>query len=51
MKLHDNELIKVAGGGLSSQFLNALVRVVQVVIEVGKMIGSSLRRTITKTYC
>lgn len=51
MKLKDNELILINGGSINSQLINALVRLVTSVVEVGRMIGSSLRRIVDKNYC
>lgn len=51
MKLQDHELILVAGGAISSQLINAFVRLVTSVLEVGKMIGSTIRRIVSKNYC
>ena len=51
MKLKDNELILVAGGAINSQLINAFVRLVTSVVEIGRMIGSSIRRVVSKNYC
>lgn len=51
MKIKDENLLLIAGGALDSSFINAFVRLVSSVIEVGKMIGTSIRRAISKNYC
>ena len=51
MKLKDNELILVAGGAISSQLINAFVRLVTSVVEIGRMIGSSIQRVVSGNYC
>lgn len=51
MKLQDEMLIEVVGGSISATFLNSLSRLFSTVIEVGRMVGSSLRRIVTKNYC
>ena len=51
MHLKDKDLILITGGEISSQLLNAFVRVITSVVEVGRMIGSSIRRLINKNYC
>lgn len=51
MRLKNNELIDINGGAITATWLNSCSRFISLVIEVGKMIGSSIRRTITKNYC
>ncbi len=51
MKLDNEILIKINGGGITATWLNAFARVISTVIEVGRMIGSSFRRISTKNYC
>lgn len=51
MKLHSQELLEIKGGAITATLLNALARVVNSIIEIGKMVGSSIRRISTKTYC
>ena len=51
MKLKDNELILVAGGAISSQLINAFVRLVTSVVEIGRMIGTTNRRVVSGNYC
>ncbi len=46
MKLNDHELILVSGGAISGTLINAFARLLDVVIEIGKMIGASIRRWI-----
>ncbi len=51
MTLKNSELILIKGGAINSQLINALVRLTTSVIEIGRMIGSSLRRMVDKNYC
>ena len=51
MRLKDNELLFVIGGAISSQLINAFVRLITSVVEVGRMIGTSIRRVFSKNYC
>lgn len=46
MKLKDNDLILVAGGAISGTLINAFARLLDLVIDIGKMIGSSIRRLV-----
>ncbi len=51
MKLEKNELIIIKGGAITSAMLTALARIFGTVIEVGRMIGTSIRRVVKKKYC
>lgn len=46
MKLNDNDLILVAGGAINGTLINAFARLLDLAINIGKMIGSSIRRLI-----
>ncbi len=50
VKLNNHELMHVEGG-ISAAFLSAVVRAFTTIIDVGKGIGSSIRRIVTKTAC
>lgn len=49
--LQRDELIKISGGTINATMLNSIARLVSIVIEVGRMIGSSFRKISTKNYC
>ncbi len=52
MRLQENMLISIMGGvTVNSGFVNSIVRMINSFIEIGKMVGSSLRRIINKKYC
>ncbi len=51
MKINDQELVMIVGGGISAALITAVTKVFTTIIEIGKMIGSSLRRGQTKNYC
>ena len=53
MKLTRQELLDVKGGAVtvSATLINALARGISVLFELGKAVGSSIRRAITKTTC
>lgn len=50
MKLNNAELYNIVGGANAS-LLNSIARIVTTVIEIGRMIGSSIRRIFGKNYC
>jgi len=51
MKLENRELIKINGGAINATWLNSMARLISIVIDVGKMIGTSFRRITGKNYC
>ncbi len=46
MKLNDNDLYLVSGGSINGTLINAFARLIDLAIDIGKMIGSSIRRLI-----
>lgn len=52
MKIDNDELIFIVGGfKWNGTIINALTRVVNSVVDVGRYIGSALRRMTTNNYC
>jgi len=52
MKLSINEMKKIKGGtNLSSSIINALVRSVNSILDVGRYLGSGIRRLFEKESC
>jgi len=51
MKLNNNELINISGGSWTAAYLNAAARAVNTILELGRTIGSSIRRAITRSFC
>jgi hypothetical protein len=51
MKLKECELININGGGYTAAYLNAAARAVNTILELGRTVGTSIRRAITKNYC
>lgn len=51
-ELNNKELMNVEGGaGLTASFLNAISRAVSTLMEVGRNLGSAIRRTINGNIC
>lgn len=50
MKLEQYELLKISGG-ISSAWITSLVRLFNSVIDFGRMVGSSIRRGISRNFC
>lgn len=51
MKLSEEELNKIYGGAISAALLNAFSRAISTILELGRTVGSSIRRFYSKNYC
>lgn len=50
-KLNKEQLMKVTGGSISATLLNALVRGANVFLDVGRSIGTAIRRFLSGKKC
>ena len=51
MKLSNNELININGGGLTAAYLNAAARAVSTILDFGRTVGSTIRSAFSKKWC
>lgn len=51
MQLNDNDLNNYIGGTFNSTFLNALVRGFNFILDLGKTIGTAIRRGTSGNMC
>ena len=52
MKVVNNvEMVKINGGGLSSQFLNPITKAASTIYGFGQGVGSAIRRLVSGQYC
>lgn len=51
MELKKDELEKISGGAIASSMINAITKAVNTIYTLGKQVGSSFRRVVSKTYC
>ena len=51
MKLNEYELVNIIGGSITATMLNAIARTMSNILELGRTIGSSIRRIYSKNYC
>ncbi len=51
MKVKDQELIKINGGGLGATFLNYLSNAIKTVYNIGQELGGAIRRIATGKTC
>ncbi|MDD4547899.1 MAG: hypothetical protein PHI05_04080 [Bacilli bacterium] len=50
--LNKEELLKIEGGiSISGTFINSIARGINVLLELGRSLGTSIRRSISKTLC
>ncbi len=47
----DIELCEVKGGGISGTVINGIVRAIGFALEIGRSLGSALRRHTDGSYC
>lgn len=51
MRLSNKELLEIKGGAITASLLNALSRAISTTLNLGQVIGSAIRRAISKSYC
>ncbi|NLL45052.1 MAG: hypothetical protein GX247_05250 [Mollicutes bacterium] len=50
--LERNELLKIVGGiSISGTLINSIVRGINALLEVGRSLGSAIRRIVSKNIC
>lgn len=47
----NEELITVRGGGITATLLNSVSRLVETILNLGQIVGSSIRRSVSKKAC
>ena len=51
IELKKQELLNISGGGISASWLNALSRTVSTLLDLGRSLGTAIRRTISGKVC
>lgn len=49
--MKDKDLLKVVGGSISGTVLNAISRLINTFLDLGRSIGSSIRRIKSNNKC
>ena len=49
--MSNQELLNIYGGGLSASVMNILIRSVSFTLELGRTLGTVIRRKISKRIC
>ena len=50
-EVYETQMKTISGGALTASFLNAFVRGVSVFLDLGQIVGSSIRRISAGNYC
>lgn len=50
-KVEEKELVTLTGGAISGALINSFTNLVKIILEVGRSIGSSLRRMQDGSIC
>ncbi len=51
MKLENAQLIKVTGGAITSSMLNAVSRIIESIMDVGRSLGTAIRMIYSNRTC
>lgn len=51
MRLTENECKKVKAGGITGNLVSALTKLFTTIKDVGRSLGSSIRRLVSKNAC
>lgn len=51
MKLKETELYEIKGGAITATLFNSIARLINTVLDLGRTVGSSIRRIYSKNYC
>lgn len=52
-ELEKQELLEISGGAswFTASFINAAARAMETLMDIGRSVGTAIRRTINGTYC
>jgi len=51
MRLQNKDLYELQGGSMSASLLNAIARAANTILELGRAVGSAIRRMYSRNYC
>ncbi len=49
--LSKQELLEISGGAISGSLINALIRGIGTILDLGRSLGTAIRRIQTKQFC
>ncbi len=50
-ELNKQELLKISGGAISGSLINAFIRGISTILDLGRSLGTAIRRIQTKQFC
>ncbi len=50
-QLGKQELLEIQGGAISGSLINALIRGISTILDLGRSLGTAIRRIQTKRFC
>ena len=51
-ELNNKELMNIEGGGsVTATFLNSVSRAISTILDLGRSLGSAIRRTVNNSIC
>ncbi len=51
MSLKEQELNEITGGAITATLFNSIARLINTVLDLGRTVGSSIRRISNRNYC
>ena len=51
MVLNNEALYEMKGGAINATMINAAARIISTILDLGRTVGSSIRRLFSKNYC
>lgn len=51
MKLKETELYQIKGGAITLSYLNSVARIINTIMDLGRTVGTAIRRLYSKNYC
>lgn len=51
MVLNHAELYEIKGGAFNASAFNAVARLINTIFDLGRSVGSSIRRLFSRNYC
>ncbi len=49
--LNKQELLMISGGAISGSLINAFIRGINTILDLGRSLGTAIRRIQTKQFC
>lgn len=50
-ELNKQELLQISGGAISGSLINAFIRGISTILDLGRSLGTAIRRIQTRQFC